>query len=75
MILNSVSISYDVVKRLMLQNGWIHHMHTNVPGTNGTFGFGGKCLPKDLYALVDTKEDLELPLLQATWKAHNHSNE
>ena len=45
------NISYDMVRQLMLQNGWIHPMHTNVPGADGQLGFGGRCLPKDLEAL------------------------
>ena len=44
-------ISYDMVRHLMLENGWIHPMHTNVPGADGQLGFGGRCLPKDLEAL------------------------
>lgn len=59
------NISYDIVRMLMLQNGWIHPMHTQVPGPAGTFSFGGKCLPKDLQALVNwTKVDC--PVLKAT---------
>lgn len=44
-------ISYDTVRHLMLQQGWMHPMHTQVPGADGTHGFGGACLPKDLEAL------------------------
>ena len=45
-------VHYPTMKRLMVRYGWVHPMHTDVPGADGTFGFGGKCLPKDLGALV-----------------------
>lgn len=59
------NISYDIVRMLMLQNGWIHPMHTQVPGPDGSLSFGGKCLPKDLKALVHWTKD-ECPILKAT---------
>jgi UDPglucose 6-dehydrogenase len=46
-------INYDLVRLLMLNNGWIHPMHTTVPGYDGKTGVGGRCLPKDFLALSD----------------------
>jgi UDPglucose 6-dehydrogenase len=43
--------SFDFIKKLMLINGWINPMHTDVPGPDGKFGFGGACFPKDTSAL------------------------
>ena len=45
-------VSYDLVRHTMLQQGWMHPMHTQVPGPNGALGFGGACLPKDATALA-----------------------
>jgi UDP-glucose 6-dehydrogenase len=45
-------VSYDLVRHAMLQQGWMHPMHTQVPGPNGVLGFGGACLPKDATALA-----------------------
>ena len=46
-----LNISYDNVKMLMLNNGWINPNHTNVPGSDNNISFGGMCLPKDTNAL------------------------
>lgn len=35
-----------------LLSGYINEMHTNVPGPDGKFGYGGKCFPKDVNALT-----------------------
>ena len=45
-------INYNRVRDLMLQNDWIHPMHTRVPGHDGRRSFGGACLPKDTAALA-----------------------
>lgn len=45
-------VSYDMVRHLMLQQGWVHPMHTQVPGPDGQLGVGGACLPKDAKALA-----------------------
>jgi UDP-glucose 6-dehydrogenase len=74
-------VHYPTMKRLMVRYGWVHPMHTDVPGADGTFGFGGKCLPKDLGALVgwvqgQTQEQQEqgVPVLTATQQAHHRHN-
>lgn len=49
---DSLNIEYNSVKNLMLKNGWINPMHTNVPGPDNKLSFGGMCFPKDVSALV-----------------------
>jgi UDPglucose 6-dehydrogenase len=44
--------NYDNVRNLMLKNGWINKMHTNVPGPDGKLSYGGYCFPKDTNALL-----------------------
>ena len=46
------NINYNETRDLMLKNGWINQMHTEVPGTDGQLGFGGACFPKDTSALL-----------------------
>ena len=31
-------------------SGYINDTHTQVPGPDGKFGYGGKCFPKDIEA-------------------------
>jgi len=51
-IAQSQGINYESLRQTMLHQGWIHPMHTQVPGPDGQFGFGGACLPKDTLALT-----------------------
>ena len=43
--------NFETIKGMMLKNGWINPMHTNVPGPDGNLGYGGACFPKDTNAL------------------------
>ena len=49
---NNMDIDYKNVVNLMLNQGWINPQHTRVPGHDGKFSYGGKCLPKDANALL-----------------------
>lgn len=48
-----MGVDYNSVKDSMLRNGWINPMHTDVPGPDGQFSYGGLCFPKDTNALRD----------------------
>ena len=45
-------IDFITVRGMMLDNGWINPMHTNVPGPDGLISYGGACFPKDTKALL-----------------------
>ena len=50
-ICNSLGINYASVKNAILLDERIGR-NIDVPGPDGDFGFGGKCLPKDINALI-----------------------
>lgn len=62
----SVGADYDTVKDAVLK---IQHEQTylDVPGHDGTRGFGGKCLPKDLDFIIAT---LEAHNIDQNWFKH-----
>ena len=45
--------SYSNVQKGVLLSGYINKPHTDVPGPDGKFGYGGKCFPKDVNAFVE----------------------
>lgn len=51
LLCQKLQLNFDLVRDLMVGNGWIHPQHTRVPGPDGQVSFGGACLPKDLAAL------------------------
>jgi UDPglucose 6-dehydrogenase len=50
---------FNRIRDLMLKNGWINPMHTNIPGPDGQLGYGGACFPKDTKAVYNYIEKLE----------------
>lgn len=52
-----LGIDFEAVRAGMLSDGRIAHAHTKVPGPDGSLGFGGSCLPKDLANLITCMRD------------------
>jgi len=61
LLCKKLNIDFDNVKNLMLENGWINPMHTNVPGPDGSLSYGGHCFPKDTSALLEQMIKLNTP--------------
>mgnify|MGYP001191104912 CR=1 FL=1 len=53
--------NYDLVKNMMIKNGWINKMHTDIPGPDGKISYGGLCFPKDTNALLKYMEKYDSP--------------
>lgn len=68
-----VGIDYELVKKMMLGNGWINEMHTKVPGPDGKLSYGGACFKKDTNALRIYMKRQNVPhkVLEATITERN----
>ncbi len=64
---------YNIIKNMMLKNGWINPMHTIVPGPDGLISYGGACFPKDTNAMNEYMKKLKIPhgILDATIEERN----
>jgi nucleotide sugar dehydrogenase len=73
LLCEKLNISYDNVKNMMLMNDWINPMHTQVPGQDNNISFGGACLPKDISALTEYMNELNIPnqVVKATIEERN----
>ena len=70
-ICNHVGVDYTVVKETILQDSRIGR-NLDVPGPDGNLGFGGKCFPKDLNALIyfAREHGYDSHLLVETWRSN-----
>ena len=68
-ICKATGINYDIVKKAILLDKRIGS-NIDVPGPDGDLGFGGKCFPKDLNALIYlSREKMYRPyLLEEMWR-------
>ncbi len=66
-------MDYKTVKNMMLKNGWINSMHTDIPGPDGKLSYGGLCFPKDTNALNEhmIKRGIPNKVLNATIQERN----
>jgi UDPglucose 6-dehydrogenase len=69
-VCDKLSINYDEALNLMLLDGRISEHHTNVPGWDGHFGFGGSCLPANINIMMERMKQLNVKptILQAVWE-------
>jgi UDPglucose 6-dehydrogenase len=68
-ICQAFGIDYGVIKDIVLKDNRIGR-NIQVPGPDGQLGFGGKCFPKDLNALIylSTKKGYDPHLLKEVWR-------
>lgn len=73
LLCQKIDIDYNVVKELMLRNGWINPQHTTIPGPDGQTSYGGLCFPKDTNALLQfmKKNDSPHSMLESTINERN----
>jgi len=69
-IAEAANVDWETAKEGLMSDGRVGNSHINVPGHDGSHGFGGKCFPKDINALIYKAEELGIePLvLKAVWK-------
>jgi UDPglucose 6-dehydrogenase len=57
-IATSAGLDYDTIAKMVRMDSRIGNSHMQVPGPDGSFGFGGACFPKDTSALLKYAESL-----------------
>lgn len=64
-----LEISYDAAREMVEADPRIGS-HIKVPGPDGSLGFGGKCFPKDMVALLalGRKLSVDLSVLEKIWE-------
>ena len=62
----------DQVVEGFLRDGRIGNSHSQVPGPDGKFGFGGSCFPKDIQAMINfgDSKNIDLSTLKGAWKTN-----
>ncbi len=72
MISDKVNANWEDVVEGFVRDGRVGHSHTQVPGPDGKFGFGGSCFPKDIQAMIDFGDSLglDLAVLKGAWNTN-----
>lgn len=68
-VCQALNIDYDKVIEYALKDERLGRSHWAVPGPDGDGGFGGKCFPKDINALITRAEELGVQpkVMRAAW--------
>ncbi len=67
---DKLGLDWDKIMNGFMSDGRIGNSHVEVPGHDGSFGFGGKCFPKDINAFINFFEESGLnPLvMKSAWE-------
>ena len=65
-----LGLDWDKIREGLITDGRVGNSHLDVPGHDGDPGFGGKCFPKDINAIINYYEECNLDpiLLKAVWE-------
>jgi len=65
----ALNVDWNVAMEGFISDGRVGNSHLEVPGHDGSRGFGGKCFPKDLNAFICKLSDVGVKptVLQAVW--------
>jgi len=66
----ALGVDWDAAVKGFITDGRIGNSHIDVPGHDGSLGFGGKCFSKDLNAFIELFQQLGIDpsVMKATWK-------
>jgi len=72
-----LDVPYEDLQSMLLASGWVNPMHTDVPGHDGKRGYGGKCFPKDVKALIEWagRQGLSVEMCKAADKVNEKIRE
>ena len=65
-------VDWEMALDGFVRDGRVGHSHMNIPGPDGKFGFGGSCFPKDIQAIINYGESLDLNMntLKGVWNTN-----
>tara|TARA_B100000424_G_C22912710_1_gene485624 strand:+ start:668 stop:1516 length:849 start_codon:yes stop_codon:yes gene_type:complete len=68
-IADACGVDWDMAVEGFVRDGRVGHSHMNVPGPDGKFGFGGSCFPKDIQAMINFAQTLDIKpdVLKGAW--------
>jgi len=72
LVADKSNVDWNMAVEGFIRDGRIGHSHLDVPGHDGRMGFGGSCFPKDIQAMINLGESLDLKLetLSGAWKTN-----
>jgi len=70
MLADRMGLDWNNILEGLLSDGRIAKSHYQVPGHDGSLGYGGTCFPKDVNAMIHTMEKFKIDskLLKAGWE-------
>ena len=69
-ICEAINGDWDAAINGFISDGRIGNSHIDVPGHDGDLGFGGKCFPKDINAMIKRAEELGIDpkVMKGAWE-------
>ena len=67
---DKLGVNWDDAILGFITDGRIGNSHIDVPGHDGSLGFGGKCFPKDLNAFIELfhENGIDPAVMESVWK-------